>query len=295
MNSTAPFEEDGIQAAADLILESNQSDWVYITTGSTTSVRALQERFPDASKQIDVMVVMGSNFCDEYSPYVGVPAPVQETNTACDPEAMHIISSVNGVGNKLFFTPVLINDALYQDDYAKVVAAAEAGAAGPKAIIDFYKAWSEAGRADPSLLIHAEAMAFDPETESPPLWDPAAVMMAIQVLTNHSDDDWLALYQVPGVDFNSSAYTILPQSFGPIDLPDQCPSLVDAKFNLADENKRPATVALGFVSDKAKEKFYQDMARRMASDYRPISSFALPRSTYFMAVPVSLVFALFLY
>jgi len=169
INSTAPFEEDGVKAAADLILKSNQSDWVYITTGSVTSVRALQERFPDAAKQIDVMVVMGSNFCDEYEPYVGIPAPVQETNAACDPGAMDIISSVDGVGNKLYFTPVLINDALHDDDYAKVVAAAEAGAAGPKAIIDFYKAWSEAGRANPDLLIYEEALKFDPETESPPL------------------------------------------------------------------------------------------------------------------------------
>lgn len=272
INSTAPYEDDGIQAAADLILNSNRSDWVYITTGSTRSVRVLQERFPEAAKQIDMMVVMGANFCDEFSPYVGVPAPVQETNAACDPEAMDIISSADGVGNKLYFTPVLINDALYQDDYAKVVAAAESGAAGPKAIIDFYKAWSDAGRADPTLLIYAEAMAFDPQMESPPLWDPSAVMMAIQLLTLDTSDDWLELYEVPGVDFNSSAFTILPESFQPTELPDQCPSLVDAKFTLADENKRPATVALGFVSDEAKEKFYQEMARRMALNYKPAST-----------------------
>jgi len=237
------------------------------------------------------MVVMGGNFCDEYEPYVGVPAPVQETNAACDPEAMDIITSVDGVGKNLFFTPVAINDELKQEDYALVVAAAEAGAPGPKAIIDFYRAWSEAARADPSLLVHAEAMAFDPETESPPLWDPAAVMMAIQLLTVDESDDWLDLYEVPGVDFNSSAYTILPQSFNPADLPEACPSLVDAKFNLAEENKRPAMVALGFTSAEAKQDFYQEMARRLASDYKSAGASAAWHGPATRLIPIILVFA----
>jgi inosine-uridine nucleoside N-ribohydrolase len=81
-------------------MDSNRDDWVYITTGPTTSVRALKEQFPEAAEKIDMMVVMGSNFCDEYEPYVGVPALVQETNTACDPESMDIMSSVDGVEKK---------------------------------------------------------------------------------------------------------------------------------------------------------------------------------------------------
>jgi inosine-uridine nucleoside N-ribohydrolase len=100
INVTHPFEQDGVKAAAERIMDSNRDDWVYITTGPTTSVRALKEQFPEAAEKIDMMVVMGSNFCDEYEPYVGVPALVQETNTACDPESMDIMSSVDGVEKK---------------------------------------------------------------------------------------------------------------------------------------------------------------------------------------------------
>jgi inosine-uridine nucleoside N-ribohydrolase len=291
INVTHPFEQDGVKAAAERIMDSNRDDWVYITTGPTTSVRALKEQFPEAAEKIDMMVVMGSNFCDEYEPYVGVPAPVQETNTACDPESMDIMSSVDGVGKNLFFTPVAINDALYQDDYAKVLQAANEGVPGPKAMIDFYKAWSEAGRADDSLLIYAEAMAFDPEKESPPLWDPAAVMMAIQLLTEDTSDDYLDIYDVQGVDFDSSAYTLLPESFNVTDLPDSCPSLVDAKFTLSEENKRPAKVALGFTSTEAKEKFYREMARRMASEIE-ISGAWLIRATHMTTTAISLALSL---
>jgi len=109
--------------------------------------------------------------------------------------------------------------------------------------------------------------------------------MAIQLLTTDKSDDWLELHEVPGVDFNSSAFTILPESFQPSDLPEQCPSLVDAKFNLADENKRPATVALGFVSAEAKEKFYQEMARRIASDYSHASSaWRVPATLFLLSI-----------
>jgi inosine-uridine nucleoside N-ribohydrolase len=84
VNVTYAIEQDGVAAAAKLILESNRNDWVYITTGpTTTSARALKQRFPNAAENIDVVFVMGSNLCDQYKPYFGVPAPVAERNTAC--------------------------------------------------------------------------------------------------------------------------------------------------------------------------------------------------------------------
>jgi len=52
---------------------------------------------------------------------------------------------------------------------------------GAHATIDFYEAWSVASRADPGLLIHKEAMTFDPAYESTPQFDAVAVMIAMDI------------------------------------------------------------------------------------------------------------------
>jgi stage III sporulation protein SpoIIIAA len=106
-----------------------------------------------------------------------------------------------------------------------------------------------------------------------------------------ASDDYLDIYDVQGVDFDSSAYTLLPESFNVTDLPDSCPILVDAKFTLSEENKRPAKVALGFTSTEAKEKFYREMARRMASEIE-ISGAWLIRATHMTTTAISLALSL---
>lgn len=50
-------------------------------------------------------------------------------------------------------------------------------------------------------MIHAEAMAYDPETESTPMFDPCAIMVVLELL-NEVDEDRASLFLFPdGVHF----------------------------------------------------------------------------------------------
>jgi hypothetical protein len=58
--------------------------------------------------------------------------------------------------------------------YIQIVKAAKSGSdLGTCATIEFYKKWSKEGLANPNLLIHLEALAYDPATDpSAPLFTP---------------------------------------------------------------------------------------------------------------------------
>jgi hypothetical protein len=108
---------------------------------------------------------------------------------------------------KIYYVPVEMADVIGTADYSLIVQAAEAPPdsgsydAAANATIGFYKAWSEAGRANPDLLIHAEAMAYDPETESTPMFDLCAIMVVLELL-NEVDEDRASLFLFPdGVHF----------------------------------------------------------------------------------------------
>lgn len=48
---------------ANMLVDSERHDWVYISLGGLTSVSALTKEFPDAAKKIEDMVVMASAIC----------------------------------------------------------------------------------------------------------------------------------------------------------------------------------------------------------------------------------------
>ena len=89
-------------------------------------------------------------------------------------------------------------DAIGGDDYKIFVDATSTNSAA-SATLTWYKIWSEAGRADDSLLIHAEAMAYDPDTESTPQFDPVAVMLMLELLVDECDR--MTLFEMEGIHF----------------------------------------------------------------------------------------------
>ena len=283
---TLPVDEDGVAAVASMIMESGRDDWWYLVVGGLSSVQALVQDYPEAASKISTLVVMGGNWCINFQPYPDVDAPTDETNIACDPSAANFVVDANvSPFEKVYFVPVAVADEIGGEDYVKIVQAAnDESDLGAKATIDFYKAWSAAGRADPNLLIHLEALTYDPETESTPMFDPCAVMLILELLDDC--EDRLSLYEFPaGVHFLEaddeglkpfpeaprSAFSLLPISHGVSadDLPAQCPALTEFTFDPAEtpENEMPVTVALGFKSQEAKESFYGEMAERMAGTF----------------------------
>lgn len=279
-------DEDGIAAVASMIIDSDRDDWWYLVVGGLSSVQALVENYPDAASKISTLVIMGGNWCINFQPYPDVDAPTDETNIACDPGAANFVldSSVSPFEN-VYFVPVAVADEIGGEDYMKIVQAANDGSdLGAKATIDFYKAWSAAGRADPSLLIHLEALTYDPETESTPMFDPCAVMLVLELLDDC--EDRLSLFEFDaGVHFLEaddeglrpfpeaprSAFSLLPISHGvgADELPAQCPALTDFTFDPSEtpEKEKSVTIALGFTSQAAKDSFYGEMAERMAGTY----------------------------
>lgn len=176
-------------------------------------------------------------------------------------------------------------DEIGGDDYAVFVEAANSGSQPvAAATLEFYKLWSEASRADPDLLVHLEAMTYDPETESTPQFDAMAVMLALELLSVDAcgEDGRIFKYEFDAVHFyenDDSGLQPFPEAprsafsmfAGPIDtsiLPDQCPNITEFTFDPDEtpEAEYPIVVALGFHSDEAKSAVYADMARRMAGE-----------------------------
>jgi inosine-uridine nucleoside N-ribohydrolase len=131
-----------------------------------------------------------------------VMAPTDETNIGRDPAAANYVLDGNNVHfNNVYYVPVVVADEIGGEDYSRIVEAANGGEASAAATLEFYKKWSEAGRADVDLLIHLEAMTYDPETESTPQFDACAIMLALELLADSSCEDRLAVYDFDAVHF----------------------------------------------------------------------------------------------
>jgi inosine-uridine nucleoside N-ribohydrolase len=280
------YDADGVAVAAQLIMDSDRDDWWYIAVGGQTSLRRMIEEFPDAAAKIDTLVIMGGNFCSDFEPYPGVVAPTDETNIGCDPAAANVVldDNVNPIPN-IYYVPVAMADEIGGLDYADIVTSAETGSdLGAKGTIDFYKAWSAAGRADSKLLIHEEALAYDPATESTPQFDACAIMVAMELLDDSQNcDDSAVLFTTKahfleageGVAFPAQprpAFSLLEASFALAEdqlLPSQCPSLTDYTFHEEEtpEKEKTIWVALGYASEQAKAAFFEEMAQRMAGNF----------------------------
>lgn len=118
-------------------------------------------------------------------------APTDETNIGCDPAAANFVLDANNIQfNNVYYVPVEVADRIGGDDYKIFVDAANSGEApAAAATLEWYKIWSEAGRADETLLVHGEAMKYDPETESTPQFDPVAIMLALDLLSDNCDKE----------------------------------------------------------------------------------------------------------
>lgn len=223
---------------------------------------------------------MGGNWCADFEPYPDVMAPTDETNIGCDPAAANAVlsSDLSSIPN-VYYVPVVMADVISGDDYVKIVQSDNLAA---KTTIDFYRAWSEAGRADPDLLIHLEALKYDPETESTPMFDPCAIMLALELLDNTTSTR-VALFEFEAVHFLEAGegedFPASPRSAFSLyhtaaaaeqfNLPDQCPSLTTYTFNKTDtpETEMPVQIGLGYVTATAKANFYSEMAARMAGTF----------------------------
>jgi inosine-uridine nucleoside N-ribohydrolase len=274
-------DEDGIAAVADLLNGSDNDDWWYIVLGGQTTLKTLIRDYPEAASKISTLVAMGGNWCAGFDPFPGVSAPTDETNISCDPSSANAVLDRDFVQfEQIYYVPLVVADIIQGEDYMKIVEAAETGEhAGAGAVIDFYKAWSSAGRADSSLVIHAEANTYDPATQSIPQFDACAVMLVLELLDDESCEDRLSLFDFDdGVHFvelgdvtdADVAFSLTPESIpGTIDLPDQCPYLTPWSFDPEETpgNDSPVKVALGFASQDAKSSFFSEMAERLAGTF----------------------------
>lgn len=282
-----PFDPSGVECIAIMLDKSDRDDWWYIVVGGQSSLQMLVKDYPDAANKISTVIVMGGNWCTDFQPFPGVDAPTDETNIACDPGAANFVLDGNvSPFDKIYYVPVAVADVISGVDYSKIVQAANEGKdKGAAAMLDFYRAWSAAGRADPNTLIHGEAMKYDPETESAIAFDSSAVMLAIELLQGNQCDDRMALFDFEAIHFLEvsdpglqrfpsnprSAFSLIPKGLdiSDKDLPQQCPNLTEFDFDPIDtpESEKPVTVFLGFSSQDAKASVYAEMAERMAGIY----------------------------
>ncbi|CAB9519814.1 inosine-uridine preferring nucleoside hydrolase [Seminavis robusta] len=273
-----PPIENGIEYMAQMIIDSGRDDWWYLVVGGQSSLRALIEQYPEAAEKISTLVIMAGNFCADFEPYPGVMAPTDETNIGCDPAAANFVLDANNVQfDNVYYVPVVVADHIGGEDYKIFTEATESNAAA-NATLQWYKIWSEAGRADESLLIHAEAMKYDPDTESTPQFDPVAIMLVLELLADTCDER-ISLIEFDGIHFFEagedglkpfpeaprsafSLHTGVDQSA----LPAECPNITEFVFDpeSTPELEYPVKVALGFKSAEAKAAVYEDMARLMA-------------------------------
>merc|ERR1712146_864830 len=145
------------------------------------SLTTLIRDYPEAAEHIENLVVMGGNFCTGFDPYPDVTAPVDETNVGCDMRAAnYVLDANNFVFPNVYYTPVVTASPLSGDDYALITEAASTNSAA-KATIDFYEEWTANARANPDLLVHLEAMTYDPAYESTPQFDAVAVLIAMDI------------------------------------------------------------------------------------------------------------------
>jgi len=202
--NVADIIPNGVEHMAQMLMNSDREDWWYLVVGGQSSLRALIENYPEAASKVDTLIVMAGNWCADFEPYPGVMAPSDETNIGCDPAAANfVLDSSNGVKfSNVYYVPVVMADEIGGDDY-KVFADAALSGSDPAAAatMNWYKIWSAAGRADESLLVHAEAMTYDPETESTPQFDPVAIMLALELLSDACEEPRMSLIEMDGIHF----------------------------------------------------------------------------------------------
>jgi len=287
-----PVDEDGIGAVAKMIVESGRDDWWYIAVGGQSTVKKLIQEYPEAAAKISTLIAMAGNWCVNFQPYPNVDAPTDETNVSCDPAASNFVVDRNvSPFQKVYFVPVEVAYKIGGKDYSKIVEAAKSGSdVGASATLDFYKDWSAAGRGNENLLIHPEAVKHDPDTESTPMFDPCAIMLAIELIDDEACENRLTLIDIEAVHFveaddgfqnnlpNSprSAFSLLPTGFSLDKFPDQCPNMTSHTFDpeVTPEAEMPVTVAIGFENQAAKDSFYAEMAERIAGIFGGKSSFS---------------------
>lgn len=190
---------NGVEHAASMLMESDRTDWTYIAIGGQTSIQKLIRDYPDALSKIENLVVMGGNWCTGFDAYPDVPTPTAETNIGCDMAAANFVLEAAAIskGQEQYFpaihyVPIATVNVLSGDDYSLITDAALSSNNNPHyskathATIDFYHAWSANARANKSLLIHKEAMTFDPLTESTPQFDAVAVLVAMDIARGDS-------------------------------------------------------------------------------------------------------------
>lgn len=186
---------NGVEFAASMMMESDRSDWTYIAIGGQTSLQKLIRDYPDALSKIQNLVVMGGNFCTGFDAYPDVPTPTAETNIGCDMVAANFVLEAAAKAKQMGqyfpaiqYVPIVTVNVLSGDDYSLITNAASPSNNNPhyskaaNATIDFYHAWSANSRANPALLIHKEAMTFDPDCESTPQFDAVAVLVAMDIV-----------------------------------------------------------------------------------------------------------------
>ncbi len=185
---------NGVDHAATMIMESDRTDWTYIAIGGQTSLQKLVRDYPQAIDKIQNLVVMGGNWCTGFDAYPDVPTPTAETNIGCDMVAANFVVEAAANANQhgryfpaIQYVPIVTVNVLSGDDYSLITDAASPNNDNAHynqvahATIDFYHAWSANARANKSLLIHKEAMTFDPLTESTPQFDAVAVLVAMDI------------------------------------------------------------------------------------------------------------------
>jgi inosine-uridine nucleoside N-ribohydrolase len=263
-------------------MKSDRNDWWYLAIGGQTTLKTLTEKYPEAAKKIETIVIEGGNWCGGFDPYPDVTAPTDETNISCDIGAANfVVSSKNPIKN-IVYAPVEIADPLSGADYLKFVKAATSGSNGAaKATLDFYEFWSAAARAQPTNLVNAEALTYDPKNESTPMFDPCAVMVALELLDNPKCENRVDIFDFKqGVHFldagHGEPYPKAPRSAFSLrtvsevfkNLPPECPYLTNYTFDpkKVPEKEIPIRIALGYKSPAAKARFFADMASRMAGE-----------------------------
>lgn len=193
-NEVPPPIPNGVEHAATIMMESDRTDWTYIAIGGQTSLQKLIRDYPEAIPKIQNLVVMGGNWCTGFDAYPDVPTPTAETNIGCDMVAANFVLEAAAKANQdgryfpaIQYVPIVTVNVLSGDDYSLITDAASPSDdnlhynKAAHATIDFYNAWSANARANKSLLIHKEAMTFDPLTESTPQFDAVAVLVAMDI------------------------------------------------------------------------------------------------------------------
>lgn len=279
-----PLIENGVEYMASMLIESNRTDWTYIVIGGQTSLMTLIRDYPEAAEAIENLVVMGGNFCTGFDPYPDVTAPVDETNVGCDMRAANYVLDANNFAfPNVYYAPVVTASPLSGEDYSLILSAASNGNKPARATIDFYEEWTAAARNNSDLLVHLEAMTYDPATESTPQFDAVAVLIAMDVARGNPSARVLQEEFSNGVHFVTQeeaeeslfaddpkpAFSLwtgnerMERSSGSTG---KCKALTTFHFDPSSvtEDPVPIKAGLGFISDEAEQWFFREMAERMA-------------------------------